>query len=128
RRPRFRPRSWRGRRRRSVASRRATPGSRSVGGDSWIAAGRGSSTARGDTPPTRGVTSFTGASGTTGSRTVALVADPDCNKNSCRLWAGTAGGGVWRTNNALAEDPVWNQMSPDDLDLKHVGSPPPRRP
>jgi hypothetical protein len=71
---------------------------------------------------TPGVTSFSGASGTTGSRTVALVVDPDCSARSCRLWAGTAGGGVWRTNNALADDPLWTQMSPDDLDLNSVGS------
>ena len=54
-----------------------------------------------------GVVSFSGATNVTASRTVALVADPDCSAHSCRLWAGTSGGGVWRTNNVVAADPVW---------------------
>jgi hypothetical protein len=68
-----------------------------------------------------GVTSYSGATNNTASRTVALVADPDCSTTKCRLWAGTAGGGVWRTNNVLAPDPVWEQVSPDDLDQNSVG-------
>ena len=35
----------------------------------------------------------------------ALVADPDCNANHCRLWAGVSGGGVWRTDNATRQEP-----------------------
>jgi hypothetical protein len=69
-----------------------------------------------------GVTSFTGATSTTASRTVALVADPDCSARKCRVWAGTSGGGVWRTDNVLAPDPGWKQLSPDDLDLNSVGA------
>jgi hypothetical protein len=68
-----------------------------------------------------GVTSFTGATNVTASRTVTLVADPDCNSHSCRLWAGTSGGGVWRTNNVLAPDPKWIQVGPKDLDQNSVG-------
>ncbi|HLM37832.1 MAG TPA: hypothetical protein VK287_08645 [Gaiellaceae bacterium] len=68
-----------------------------------------------------GVTSFSGATNNTASRTVALVADPDCTASHCRLWAGTAGGGVWRTDNVLAPEPEWKQMSPKDLDQNSVG-------
>jgi hypothetical protein len=69
-----------------------------------------------------GVISFSGADGTTASRTVALVADPDCNAHKCRLWAGVSGGGVWMTENAVAPNPNWKQMSPDQLDQNSVGT------
>src|SRR5919204_1308662 len=68
-----------------------------------------------------GVLAFTGAINVTASRTVALVADPDCSARRCRLWAGTSGGGVWRTNNVLAADPVWRQIAPKDLAQNSVG-------
>jgi hypothetical protein len=68
-----------------------------------------------------GVTSFTGATNVTASRTVGLVADPDCSARKCRVWAGTSGGGVWRTNNVLAQNPVWNQVGPKDLAQNSVG-------
>jgi hypothetical protein len=68
-----------------------------------------------------GVTAFSGATNNTASRTVALVADPDCTASHCRLWAGTAGGGVWRTDNVLAADPQWKQVGAKDLDQNSVG-------
>ena len=49
-----------------------------------------------------GVISFSGATNNTASRVTVLVADPDCTASHCRLWAGVAGGGVWRTDNAVA--------------------------
>jgi len=69
-----------------------------------------------------GVTSFSGATNVTASRVTTLVADPDCTARHCRLWAGVSGGGVWETDNALAGDPTWQQLSPDDLDQNSVGS------
>jgi len=69
-----------------------------------------------------GVTAFSGATNDTAARTVALVADPACSATKCRLWAGVSGGGVWRTENALAPDPEWKQLSPDDLDQNSVGA------
>ncbi len=68
-----------------------------------------------------GVTAFSGATNNTASRTVALVADPDCTATHCRLWAGTAGGGVWRTDNVLAAEPEWKQVGAKDLDQNSVG-------
>ena len=68
-----------------------------------------------------GVLAFSGATNVTASRTVALVADPDCSARSCRVWAGTSGGGVWRTNNVVAPDPVWKQVAPEDLAQNSVG-------
>ena len=46
-------------------------------------------------------------------RVTALAIDPNCGKASapasapCRLWVAAAGGGIWRTNNALAAKPAW---------------------
>jgi len=68
-----------------------------------------------------GVISFSGATNVTASRTVAIVADPDCTASKCRVWAGTSGGGVWMTDNILAPDPTWQQMSPEQLDQNSVG-------
>jgi hypothetical protein len=69
-----------------------------------------------------GVTSFSGATNVTASRVTAMVADPACDRHHCRLWAGVSGGGVWETDNALADNPTWEQLSPDDLDQNSVGS------
>src|ERR1044072_1246494 len=68
-----------------------------------------------------GVLAFSGATNVTASRTVALVADPDCSARKCRIWAGTSGGGVWRTNNVVAPNPVWKQVAPEDLAQNSVG-------
>jgi hypothetical protein len=69
-----------------------------------------------------GVTAFSGATNSTASRTPALVASPDCTASRCELWAGVSGGGVWHTENALAPNPDWQQLSPDDLDQNSVGT------
>src|SRR5439155_12737685 len=37
----------------------------------------------------------------TSGRITALAISPTCTLNSCTLWAGAAGGGVWRTDKAL---------------------------
>ena len=70
-----------------------------------------------------GVTAFSGATNSTASRITALVVDPSCGaSHGCRVWAGAAGGGIWRTNNALAPNPEWTQMNPDGLDQNSVGT------
>ena len=45
---------------------------------------------------------FSGAAYTTSGRITALAIDPSCNVRTCRVWAAAAGGGVWRTTNALS--------------------------
>src|SRR5437899_10778791 len=52
-----------------------------------------------------GVLSFSGATNATASRDTALVIAPTCVPGNCRLWVGSAGGGVWRTDEALAGAP-----------------------
>jgi hypothetical protein len=68
-----------------------------------------------------GVLSFSGATNATASRDTALVIAPTCVPGNCRLWIGTAGGGVWRTDDALAADPSWTWLT-GVLALNSVGS------
>jgi Arc-like DNA binding domain len=52
-------------------------------------------------------------------RIAHTVIDPGCrggggddnSGNRCRLWIANANGGVWRTNNALADSPRWTYLS-----------------
>ena len=68
-----------------------------------------------------GVLSFSGATTATATRITALVVGPTCVPGNCRLWAGTAGGGVWRTNDALAASPAWTWLD-GGLALNSVGT------
>src|SRR5438874_10475124 len=58
------------------------------------------------TPTEPGVLNFSGAPYVPGSRMTAMVISPQCNSNFCRLWVGTSGGGVWRTDNPLDPKPA----------------------
>src|SRR5262245_45575258 len=58
-----------------------------------------------------GVLAFTGKTDTTASRSTVLVIAPTCVPGNCRLWVGAAGGGVWRTDDALAADPSWTYLT-----------------
>ena len=57
------------------------------------------------TPATKG-TIYSG-------RTTAIAVSPSCvaPPGSCTLFLGAAGGGVWKTTNALAATPTWTQVS-----------------
>ncbi|PYL68410.1 MAG: hypothetical protein DMF20_00875, partial [Verrucomicrobia bacterium] len=48
------------------------------------------------------VLTFSGAPYIDSGRITALAIDPSCNNTTCRVWAAAAGGGVWRTDNALS--------------------------
>jgi len=48
------------------------------------------------------VLTFSGADYATSGRITGLAIDPNCSTKKCRLWVGAAGGGVWRTDNALS--------------------------
>ncbi len=43
-----------------------------------------------------------------GGRTTAIAVAPTCNSSSCVVFIGAAGGGVWKTSNALASTPSWS--------------------
>src|SRR5947207_4047513 len=68
-----------------------------------------------------GVLAFSGATDATASRDTALVIAPTCVPGDCRLWVATAGGGVWRTNDALAASPSWTWLT-GVLALNSVGA------
>jgi hypothetical protein len=58
------------------------------------------------------VLTFSGAAYTTSGRITALAVDPSCSARRCRAWAAAAGGGVWRTDNALSNSGVsWTFVS-----------------
>jgi len=47
------------------------------------------------------ILTFSGAQYVTSGRITALAISPACANNGCRVWVGAAGGGVWRSDNAL---------------------------
>ena len=51
----------------------------------------------------------------------ALAVDPKCKPQECTLYVGAAGGGVWRSKNALAPNPSWKQIS-DGIPTNAIGS------
>src|SRR5262249_210348 len=53
------------------------------------------------------ILTFSGRQYTTSGRITALAITPTCTGNDCMLWVAAAGGGVWRTNKALANSPNW---------------------
>ncbi len=58
------------------------------------------------------VLTFSGAPYTTSGRITALAVDPACSHARCRVWAAAAGGGIWRTDNALSGGgPSWTFVS-----------------
>ena len=59
-----------------------------------------------------GVLSFSGADYTASGRVTGLAIDPACSNSQCRVWVAAAGGGVWRTDNALSgSGPSWKFLS-----------------
>jgi hypothetical protein len=58
-----------------------------------------------------GILTFSGQEYITSGRTTALEISPTCSTSKCRVWLGAAGGGVWRTDNALSGNPKWTFVS-----------------
>jgi hypothetical protein len=60
---------------------------------------------------------------TVSGRVSALLVSPRCElKGRCRLWVGTAGGGVWRTDDAMnTTDPKWRWVG-YGLGTNNIGS------
>ncbi|MGZ4308074.1 MAG: hypothetical protein ACXVRG_01835 [Gaiellaceae bacterium] len=56
-------------------------------------------------------------------RVTALAIDPSCDKKGprCTLYVAAAGGGVWRTDDALAKDQHWTPIS-GDIPSTAIGS------
>ena len=65
---------------------------------------------------------FSGAPYKASGRITALAIDPSCNTTRCRAWAAAAGGGVWRTDKALAGSGVnWTFIS-DSFATNAIGT------
>ncbi len=54
-------------------------------------------------------------------RVTALTVGSKCKAEECTLYLGAAGGGVWRTKNALAPNAEWKQIS-DGIPTNAIGS------
>jgi hypothetical protein len=54
-------------------------------------------------------------------RLTAMVVDPTCDLRRCRLYVGAAGGGVWRTDDALDRNPRWKPLD-RGLDTTSIGA------
>jgi hypothetical protein len=69
----------------------------------------------------RGSFNYVPAAYVAGGRTVALAISPICVEDNCRMWAAPAGGGIWRTDNALSGQPNWQYLS-GGFGINAVGS------
>lgn len=58
-----------------------------------------------------GPVTYTGLPTTNSGRVTALAVSNHCDKGSCTVWLGAAGGGVWKTDDALATVPTWHNVS-----------------
>lgn len=54
-------------------------------------------------------------------RITALAIAPTCTAGNCRVWIAAAGGGIWRTDDALATSPSWSFRS-DDFGTNAIGT------
>lgn len=68
-----------------------------------------------------GQTNFYPTPTTYSGRVTAMVIAPTCTAGNCRMWIGAAGGGVWRTNDALATNPTWTSAS-SGIPISAIGS------
>jgi hypothetical protein len=64
---------------------------------------------------------YTGTPSVVSGRTTALAFAGPCTRYGCVLYAGTAGGGVWRTRDALAPSPTWQSIG-QDIPSTAIGS------
>lgn len=53
---------------------------------------------------------YTGRETHTSGRVTAMAIAPTCVSGNCRLWVAAAGGGIWRTDDALAATPTWKAV------------------
>ena len=56
-----------------------------------------------------------------GGRTTSLALAGDCVPGHCTLYAGPAGGGIWRTKDALEHHPDWEYLS-TPFEINSIGS------
>lgn len=54
---------------------------------------------------------YTGAATTVSGRVTAIAISNNCTDKLCRVYIGAAGGGIWKTSNALSPTPQWHSSS-----------------
>jgi hypothetical protein len=64
---------------------------------------------------------YPGTPSVVSGRITALGIGSSCQPGNCRLYVGAAGGGVWRTNDALANPPAWTSVT-NGLTTNAIGS------
>ena len=94
----------------------ASPGG---GGGTWQS--YGPTIAKVPSFPFRDATLYTPKKYFAAGRTTCMAIAPTCTNQNCRVWIGAAGGGVWRTDNALAKNPSWVYLSVT-FEINSVGS------
>lgn len=85
----------------------------------WVSVGP--SNAEYQYTPLRNVYSYVPNKYAASGRISALAISPTCTNGHCRLWVGAAGGGIWRTNNALQGEPSWKYLA-TPFDMNSTGS------
>jgi hypothetical protein len=65
------------------------------------------------TPTVPAEVTYAGPATLSSGRVTAMAVDPNCGRAGagCRLWVAAAGGGIWRTADALAPAPSWAPAS-----------------
>ena len=58
----------------------------------------------------------------TSGRITALAISPSCSSQNCTLWVAAAGGGVWRTDKALAGNANWVNVSDGSFASGAIGA------
>jgi hypothetical protein len=74
--------------------------------------------------PVPNILTFTGSTSAFSGRITALEIDraSGCSVAFCRVWLGAAGGGVWRTTNALAPTPTWTFLTSLNVMSNAIGA------
>lgn len=68
-----------------------------------------------------GPVTYTGRATVNSGRVAALAIAPGCSESACTVLVGAAGGGVWKSTNALASTPSWREVN-EGLPTTSVGS------
>ena len=68
------------------------------------------------------ITSRSGRPYVASGRITALAIKPGCKPEKCTVWAGAAGGGIWRTEDGLSGNPHWTNVSDGFFATGAIGS------